>query len=429
MGIVVLDPEQRDIAPGGNFLSDLRGIVFRVQITDDSLGSDLQKLFHTPDRLFERAHRAKVFKVPYIGRQVQQIPGGYTEGIFQFSSDCQNAAIEDCGIGRIGRIAQIPACPVVFTRIEHRKRSIAAGTAYHIWMSSVEVHYGIISPDSDQAVVAQDTIAKAGQFGQRILVIPADRSSRYISACHDQAVRHLQTVVIIKEQKLKRRIGKHDTDLGIAGRHGRRQFVFQKRIKRIPFFSVFPLMIRFLSFYIPVKEQDRFLMSRQDLPLFFIKQAFPAHCLLVLHHNRERFGRTAFTLAQPVDCLFICGIAAQMESADPLDRNDSSGQDDLPGGSDRLPAPDLFLSRSLSRFIRSRQQVDLGSAFVTADRLGVISSGKRTVIFLRAGSAHRKHFHTGALPVIGKRVEYGQTRPAACAINKWMQISAVVRVI
>jgi hypothetical protein len=72
-------------------------------------------------------------------------------------------------------------------------------------------------------------------------------------------------------------------------------------------------------------------MPRQDLPLLFIKGTFTPDRLLVFHHHREGFGGTAFSLAKPVDRLFVCGVTAQMKTPDSLDRDDSSRKDHLAG--------------------------------------------------------------------------------------------------
>ena len=67
----------------------------------------------------------------------------------------------------------------------------------------------------------------------------------------------------------------------------------------------------------------------------------------------------------------------------------------------------------------------MGAAVIAAYRLGVISAGPGAVIFLRAGSAHGKHLHAGALPVIGKSIQNGHSGTAAGTVDKRMEITAV----
>ncbi len=81
----------------------------------------------------------------------------------------------------------------------------------------------VVGTEADHSVVAEDTVAEGRQLRKGVIVIPADRRPGHISTGHYQAVGHLQTVVISKEKVLQGGIGKHDSHLGVAGRHRGRQ--------------------------------------------------------------------------------------------------------------------------------------------------------------------------------------------------------------
>ena len=87
----------------------------------------------------------------------------------------------------------------------------------------MEVHDRIIGADPDQSVVTEDAVAECREFGEGVPVIAADGSAGNVSAGHDQAVRHAESVVIGKEKMLEGGIGKHDPDLGVSRCNSRGQ--------------------------------------------------------------------------------------------------------------------------------------------------------------------------------------------------------------
>ncbi len=409
---MVLDPDQGDASLIRDLLRHHRGVVFGMEVADDRPGGHLQQLFHPAGRLPEGRHRAQVLQVPHIGGQVEEIARGDAEGVFELPAYGQDAALELC----------LPAAPSA--RIQDGKGGVAPGPADHIGMAPVEVHDRIVRADPDQTVVAEDAVAEAGQLFERVRIIPADRRPRYVSAGHDQAVRHLQPVVVVKEQKLQGRVGEHDPDLGVSRRDRRGQKGAGTVVSA-------------------VQQEDGLLVAGQDLLLLFIEEAFPADCLHIPHHDREGLGRPVLAGPEPFHRRLIGGVAAQVEAADPLDHDDPALQDGPPGGRDGIPPPGQVQGDPVpvhgkglvlemdphSLRIRSIQEIDLRAAVIAADRLGIVAPCLRMGIFVFTVRTHREIRHTGPFPVIGHRVQNRQARPAGGTVNKRMHITAVCRII
>ena len=182
----------------------------------------------------------------------------------------------------------------------------------------MEIHDGVVRPDADQAVVAEDAVTEAGQFRQGIIIIPADGGARHISAGHDQAVGHGQAVIVSEKQVLKGRVGQHDADGRIARRHGGRDH-------GIPGTA-------------PLQEQDGLLVPGQDLVLCLTAEAFAADRRLIPHHDREGLGGPALACAQPAHRGLIGRVTTEVETADSLDRDDAAVQDRAPRRRDGIPA-------------------------------------------------------------------------------------------
>ena len=158
-------------------------------------------------------------------------------------------------------------------------------------------------------------------------------------------------------------------------------------------------------------------MPGQNFALRLRQNTFFPHGLFIPHHDRKRLGGPVLSLPQPVDRLRVIRPAAQMKAADALDRRDPALREDAPHRPDRIPPA-----------LRSSDEINLRAACIAAHRLRVIAPRGRRLIFLPAGTAHRKHLHRRALPVIGKTFENRQPRAARCTVDERMQIAAVVRI-
>ena len=127
-------------------------------------------------------------------------------------------------------------------------------------------------------------------------------------------------------------------------------------------------------------------------------------------------------LPETPDGLCIGGVAAEMKAADALDCRDAAIDQDAPGLQDCLSAGDR------GRTPVFWKDVNMGTAVVAADRLGVISACGRGDIFVTAFRTHGEYLHGCPLPVIGKRFKDRKPRAARGAVDKRMQISPVRRI-
>ena len=175
--------------------------VGRWQMLSDGISSSLwrgpypEKCFHPGNSIAQGLYGPDISHIPDIRRQIIEPVPGEAETVFQFSSQCQDSPL--------------------FPSIEKRQRGIAAGTAYHIGTATVPVHNRIISPQTDPPVVAENGITHALQFLPCLFLVVAYGSSRCIGTGHDQRFRHLQSVVVGKEEQMKRRIREHNAQKGI----------------------------------------------------------------------------------------------------------------------------------------------------------------------------------------------------------------------
>ena len=159
-------------------------------------------------------------------------------------------------------------------------------------------------------------------------------------------------------------------------------------------------------------------MSRQDLALFFVHNAFPKNCRFILHHDRKGLHRAPLEFSKSHDSLLIRRVAAQMISADPFDSCD------LAVCQKPAHVPDRIRSS-----LRASDDIDFGPAVVAADRLGVVASGCRIIILSLTIRTHREFLHRCPAAVIWERIQDRQSRTAGCAVDKRVKVSSVRRII
>ncbi len=159
-------------------------------------------------------------------------------------------------------------------------------------------------------------------------------------------------------------------------------------------------------------------MAVKDLFTFRQYLAFPLYSFQIAHHNRKWLRRTV--LQDPESChgLLICCITAQMESSDPLDRDDLPIDDRLTDTGDRRASPLL-----------SARQIYLRPAVIAAHRLCIVSARLRMCIFIRTLRAHRKFTHTRSFAVIRHGIQDRESWPACGTIDKRMHIPPVFRIV
>ena len=158
-------------------------------------------------------------------------------------------------------------------------------------------------------------------------------------------------------------------------------------------------------------------MTIQNFLLFFCYFTFFCDGFQILCHHRKRLHRSAFQLSESADCCFIGSITTEMKASDSFDCDNATIRNRLSGIGDRI-----FASLIPS------DQVYFRSTFITANRLCIVSSGRRIIVFFCTIRAHRKLFHTGPFTVIRKRIQYRQPWSTAGTIDKRMQVSPILRI-
>ena len=369
MRVVVLDLQDGD----AEFGCDGGRVVFRVQVAADELRLHFEQFGHPRDRFAQGADRAQVLHVADVGRGIEEAAVCEAERVFEFAADAERLSAEVAGD-------------------EERERRVAARTPDHVRTAVQPVHDRIVRAETDPAVVRQDHVAECGDLGEGVLVAATDGRAGDVAAGHHEAVRHGQVVVEAEEQHLDGRVRQHHAERGIAGRKDVRERAF----------GALP------------EQDDRFLMPVQDLLLTGQDHAFAADRLERIHHHGERLHGTALEFAQSRHRLRVAGVAAQMESADALDSDDLPLEDRAAGGGDGFPVA-----------FGAADEVDLRTAVVTADRLGVVAARFRRGVFGLALRTHREIAHAGAFAVVWHGVEDGQARSARGAVDEGVQITAV----
>ncbi len=117
-------------------------------------------------------------------------------------------------------------------------------------------------------------------------------------------------------------------------------------------------------------------------------------------------------------CFLVRRITAEMESADSLDCHDPAIMDHFSCGNDCNSSP-FFPA----------DQIHFRATIVAAYRLCIITSGRRIIIFLSTVRTHREFLHAGPFPVIWKCIQDRKSGTAAGAVDKWMQITPVFRIV
>ena len=158
-------------------------------------------------------------------------------------------------------------------------------------------------------------------------------------------------------------------------------------------------------------------MSVEDFLLLFCHFALFFYGFQILRHHSKRLHRSAFQLAKPTDRCFIRSITAKMKASNSFNCNNTTLSNCFSGICDCGSAP-----------LISPDQIDFRPTFITTDRLCIISSCLRIMVFTGTFRAHRKFFHTCPLPVIRKRIQNRKPRSTTGAVDKRMQISPVLRI-
>ena len=174
-------------------LRQRRRLIARVEVAGHRARRNLQKRRQTINGFAQRRQRAKIGKIAHISRRIEKIVLSKAKGIFQLAPQSQHFAAQPGGK-------------------HHRKRRVAPAAAHHIRSALRPVHHRIIGAHPNAPVVRQNLIGKWEKRGAGLAVRPTDGRASGISARHNEDVRHIDSIGIIKQQQMKRRIGKHEAD-------------------------------------------------------------------------------------------------------------------------------------------------------------------------------------------------------------------------
>ena len=235
-------------------------------------------------------------------------------------------------------------------------------------------------------------LAEASDFLPRIRIVPADGRTRRIAAGHDQHVGHPLAVRQGKQQMVQRRVGQHQADRRIVRRH--------EGAHSAP--------------HPPGRQHNRLLPALQKRAADSIGHGLPHGNRHIFHHNRKGLHRPALQLPQPGNGRIARRVTDQMKAPNALHRHNAVLHDKTPGLGNRRISP-----------LRPVQHKHLRPAVPAADRLGVEAAAFRIPVFPRAGRAHGKGGHAGALAVVGHGIQNGKPWTAGRAVDEGMQIAPV----
>ena len=148
---------------------------------------------------------------------------------------------------------------------------------------------GVVTRDLDVAIVHEKCIGEIGEPLIGFDVVFDDGLFTPVGGRHHQRG-------IIEKQVVKRRVGKHDADVAIAGRDARRE--------------------RAVSVVERAEEHDRPLSAYEELRFVVVYHGERLHHVEIAGHDRERFLHASFASAERLQCFVGARIAGEVEAPD-----------------------------------------------------------------------------------------------------------------
>ncbi len=179
-----------------------------------------------------------------------------------------------------------------------RRGRVTPRSPQHAGFAAGRAHQGIIDPARDVAVVQQKALGDTGKPVQRLVVGDALRLVGNVAAGH-----HQRAVDVAQQQVVQRSARQHEAERRQPRRHARER----------------PQGPRF-------QHRDRRRRASQSRRIGRRDHGEPADHREVARHQRERLGVAALALSQLGHGFDIGRVAGQMEAADPLHREDTSGE-------------------------------------------------------------------------------------------------------
>ncbi len=103
-------------------------------------------------------------------------------------------------------------------RRDGRGRVASSATEHHGARGTAS-HDRVLDPACDRPLAHEEGVGDAGESLRRVLVLVGDRLARAVGARHDQHVWRTGA----EQEMVKRRVGEHDAELPVVGRHVRKR--------------------------------------------------------------------------------------------------------------------------------------------------------------------------------------------------------------
>jgi hypothetical protein len=152
------------------------------------------------------------------------------------------------------------------------------------------------------------------------------------------------------------------------------------------------------------------------------------HLLRGAHHDGKRLMGPVFPLAQPLDSLWICGVARKLKSPQALESQDAAGPQKPASLAENLAVSGNLGDRLLKATVFSgwRHPLETWATCGAGIGLGMEAAVGWIVVFGLTRRAHAEFPHGGTRAVIGDVLYDGETGAAVGAIGEGVTIPAVL---
>lgn len=314
-------------------------------------------LVERPPRLVRREHR----------HQVAEMLAQQRQPVLQ-----QADRVLHAGAHRQHRIGCLEA-----RRQRERRRRQPSPPPQHPRPPQIDPQHRVVQPVGDAAIMHQREIGNPGELLARLVVADALRLPRDVAARH-----HYRPPHPTQQQMMHRGGRQHEADPVQPWRD-----TLQRRRG--------------------AQQNDRRRRAVQQRLLFRFDEAMASDHIEIARHQRERLGRAALAAAKLADHRRISRIARQVETAEPLDRDDMPLVQHPAHRIDRVQHRERVVThRTAAQPLDPRPR----PAEMTSDRLRVESAVPRIGILGGAVCAEIEVAHRRALAVIRRSLDDGEAR-------------------
>jgi hypothetical protein len=252
----------------------------------------------------------------------------------------------------------------------------------------------VIDARQDLAVVEQEDVCDPAETPERLVVTHGDWLVAQIAARHNERATHG-----IEEEMMERCVGEHHAHPVEAGRHRPGDVVLAV-----------------------LRQQYNRMLGRDQQSRFNRRhRGDEAHLLDGTDHDGQRLGVPVLALAKAPDSGVARCIAREVESADAADGDYPPRGQQTRGLANRCVA--VFEWRPVAS-----GKPHARATLVARDRLRVVASVRRGLVFGAACLAHGENGHRRALAVVGERIDDRVARAAIGTGDERVAISPPIRV-